>query len=283
MIGLPNVFDTSDYKSYLRAVLVFLKQEMPRGEVTRLAKHMKCHPTFFSQVCRGKAHLSDEQALRLSSFFALDHDKKEFFLNLLHRDRASDQETREHFDRLLARSVTERAEIDKRWHKARRLSEDQERRYYQSWLTQAVHMACMFPDPTTPIEVSSQLGIAKIRVEKEFEQLIAMGLINRVDNGFKATDKHVHLNGDSPMLKNFHLGWRIRALELFDSSVSDKKNTHYSSVIALSGEAVASIQKIILDMLEQARQIVEVAAEEQIYLLNIDFCSLNALEERSAK
>lgn len=274
MIGLPSVFAASDYQSYLRAALDAMKQERPRGEISRLARHMKCHPTFLSQVCRGIAHFSDEQALRLTGFLGLGQEDKEYFLNLLHRDRASDAETRGHFESRLQRTLKERSEIDTRFKDARQLTEDQERRYYQSWLTQAVHMACMFPGPNTPTSVATQLGVPENRVEQEFSLLIDMELICKREAGYQTTEKHVHLMKDSPMLKQFHLGWRIKALETLDTSIALKKNTHYSAAVALSTKAVASIQGKILDLLEETKKIVAASPEEQIYLFNIDFCSI---------
>ena len=67
------------------------------GIVQELAEALNCHPTFVSQVLKGKSELSVEQALSFAQHFSLDEEETHFFVLLVEKSRAGNSTTRSYF------------------------------------------------------------------------------------------------------------------------------------------------------------------------------------------
>ena len=74
-----NLFETDDYKQFV----MFRVKAMPkkgRGQLLKMARHLKMHSTMVSHIFRGEKHLTPEQAFRLCEFLGLTEIEQKFFL-----------------------------------------------------------------------------------------------------------------------------------------------------------------------------------------------------------
>ena len=70
-----------EYKAVIRAMIS--SQSAVRGYQGRMAEAVGCPKSYFSQVLNSKAHLNQEQAMRLCLFWSLNEIETEYFLELL--------------------------------------------------------------------------------------------------------------------------------------------------------------------------------------------------------
>jgi len=269
----PPIFEATDYRGIVRPKLRELRDARPRGAVSRLAKHVRCHPTFFSQVLAGKANFSVEQALAFCDFVGMRKDEKTFFLDILQRDRASDARTRSFYEERLAQQRSDHAELSTRWRDAKPLDDVQQRRYFQSWLSQAVHMLCRLPGPHSAPTIALQLGVSIPAAKQEIAQLVELGLVTQTGDFIHTDDRFLHLASDSPIVRNFHATWRIKLAALMSEEPTGAA-FHYSAATTLSRAAIRDLRTLIKEHLDGYKKLIEGSVDEELYLIAIDFCPL---------
>ena len=81
------LFEYSDYKLYLSDKIDGMPKH-GRGERSKLAEALRCHLAYVSQVLKGEAQLSLEQADIINQYFDHSPDEADFFLLLVQAARA---------------------------------------------------------------------------------------------------------------------------------------------------------------------------------------------------
>jgi hypothetical protein len=247
--------------------------EAERGTSKRLAERLDCHPTYVSQVTKGKAHFNVDQAVAFCSFFALDTEATEFFLDLLHRDRAATPAARAYFDRRLESRLVERANLKKRFRVEETLSAEQEMAYYDGWIPQTVHMYCQLPGRHTADEVSAALGLDPGKARAVLTGLTRHGFLTETDGVFRSARDRVHLGKDSPVIRRGHAQWRQKTVhQLMERS--DDLAVHYSSVVSLSEASVKTVRELIFRHLEETRDEILKSRDESLFVYCLDFYGL---------
>jgi plasmid maintenance system antidote protein VapI len=266
------VYEAQTYRHFVSACL---GDESSRewGAVKKLAAALKCHSTYVSQILSEKAHLSTEQAVMFCRYFHIDLDASEFFLDLVARDKAGNDDTRRHFQQRLDRRLGERLSLKNRLRIDDALTAEHEGRYYDGWLPQAVHICCQLPGSHSAKSLAQTLKAEVGKVESILKDLEAIGLVEKSPSGLKSLKDSVHLAKDSPNNSRFHTNWRLKTTaELM--TTARMPGAHYSSVISISAAAVAELQELILRHLEACRAIIVPAPAEQVYVHCIDFYAL---------
>ena len=87
--------------------------------------------------------------------------------------------------------------------------------------------------------------------------------------GWRAGERHFHLDRESPFLRQHHRNWRLQALRALDGYLP--KNLHYSAVFSLSEEDAAALKEFLLQHLKSFLETVAASKEEKIYVYNFDF------------
>ena len=72
------LFDCEDYRSYLRTYLKGLPKK-GRGELSKIALHLKTNSTLLSQVFAGTRHFSAEQTYELSCYLGHSSIETDYF------------------------------------------------------------------------------------------------------------------------------------------------------------------------------------------------------------
>ena len=268
-----NVFDAKNYREYVRACLKRDRESEKAGSVKRLARHLKVHSTYISQVVKGKSDFSLDQAHSFCSYEKLSSDQTEFFLDLVCRDRSGTKEAKAHYADRVERRVRELADMKKRWHINSSLTADQEQKYYHSWLPQVVHMYCQLPGNHTIETIAVALGVLSDAVTSVVDDLESIGFVERTSGGVVSLRESVHLGRGTRFTSQNTINWRLKAIADITSS-GQLPGIHYSSVVSMSKKAASEIDKLILKHLDEMRDIIVPSPSEELYSYCLDFYPL---------
>src|SRR5438105_2654396 len=110
-----SIFNFSASRPFLRDYIA----RLPRkgwGEVTRIATHLSVSTTYVSQVLAGHLSFTPEQAQRLASYLGLSSLEADFFIYLIHHERAGSEDLKNYWrvklDDLLVRSKRVAARVN---------------------------------------------------------------------------------------------------------------------------------------------------------------------------
>lgn len=265
-----QVYEAPTYRAYFGHCLEHGTPARPRSTKKALAEHLRCHGTFISHIVADKAELSSEQAVRFCSFYGLDGAATDYFLDLLARDRAGDGQTRDVFEHRLDRQRAAWLTLQNRLIDEERLSGDQQRRYFESWLLQLVHLACMLPKRNTLAAVTATLGLPEPRIDGALRQLVEMGLLAESKGAFETRPKRIHLDKTSPTFKTCHGNWRLK-IAADVATMQDPTGVHYTSAMTISRDAATKLRQSVLEHIEQARDAAVTSSPEEIFVLALDF------------
>ena len=263
-------FEAPSYRAFVRHCLDAGTAARPRSTKKALADHLRCHATFVSHVVADKADFSSEQAVRFADFYGLAADATDYFLDLLARDRAGDGPTKELFERRLERQREAWLSLQNRLKGEERLSRDDERRYFESWMLQLVHLCCMLPERNSSLRVARALGLPEPRVESALRTLTEMGLLEERAGRFETRPKRIHLDKSSPTFKTCHGNWRLK-IAADVGSLGDPSGVHYTSAMTISRDAAAKLKQDVLDQITAARAAAVASKPEELFILALDF------------
>lgn len=264
----PNIYDFSDYRKYLEG---WIRSRLGggRGERSRFAEILKCHSAYISQVFRGRADLSLEQAILLSSHFDHSESEREFFLLLVQVARAGNPTLRAFFEKQIQKILTTRLNLSQRLGTKAVLSREKQAIYYSSWEYAAVHVATSIPKLRTARTLSQEIGISVARVEAILEYLKDTGLVTESAGQLKYGEAQIHLENDSPFFKQYHTNWRLKALA--HTGDGDSKNLHYASVGTFATKDRPRVREILVRAIEEIRALIRQSKEEEIHCYSMDF------------
>lgn len=268
-----NLYEAKTYREFVKACLA--QDDKRRGAVKKLALQLKCHSTYVSQVTKGKADFSNDQAISFCKFYKLSTEQSEFFIDLLSRDRAANKDTKAHFQQRIDRRRHELLDMKKRWQIAASLTAEQENKYYSSWTPQAVHVYCQMPGFHNVQMIARDLKLAESQVTAQLQILEQLGFVESSSKGYYGVRDSVHLGRDSDILGRNHANWRLKAIADITESGA-LPGTHYSSIISMSAASAERIKNLILKHIDLTRDEIMPSPPEGLYVYNLDFYPLLA-------
>lgn len=269
MIAEKNeIFDFKNYKSYLRSRLSSGRW----GQKAALAKVADCQPTYISQVLHASADLSLEQASRVNQFLGHSKEESSFFLLMVLRDRAGNEELRLHFQEQIDQILTNRMNLVSRMGARQSLSAEIQARYYSSWHYTAIHTALSVPSLQTKQELGNHFGLPLQRISTVLEFLVSAGLAKVAGDRFEYGEMDLRLGSDTADILKHHTNWRMQVMDSFErESVRD---LHYSGVYSLSAADALKIKDMLLQSIQKNLSVVRDSKEEVLYAVCIDFFNL---------
>ena len=265
------VYDFSDYKAYLGAVLAS-KPARGRGFRAKMAEAIGCQRAFVSQVLQGEAHFNLEHGDRLNAF--LEHSKEEahFFLLLIQYARAGTSSLRNYFYEQMKLVLDERLILKNRIRSEGNLTHEQKTRYYSSWHYGAARVSVTIPSLRTKEALSKRLQLTMPQLTRVLDFLLEIGLIEQRGQEFHPTTHHMHLGNDSALIAKHHTNWRIRSIQSFDTEGT--KDLHYSSTVSLSHDDALKIKSILVNSVEDIQSKIKYSKEETLFSFCMDFYEL---------
>src|SRR4051812_42726625 len=105
---LKSVFEYQAYKPYLHDLV----RSKGRGEKSKIARVLRCHVAYVSQVLKGSAQFSLEQADVLSTYLGHSDDEVEYFNLLVSHARSGSASLSERLERKILHVLKERLVLE---------------------------------------------------------------------------------------------------------------------------------------------------------------------------
>jgi uncharacterized protein (TIGR02147 family) len=261
------LFDYRTCHGYLMATLG--GRSMRRGVKAALALAAGCQATYLSQVLKGKAQLSLEQAERVSRYLRHDKSESHFFMLLVLKARAGTRELEEFFSQQIEDLIVQRLDVVKRLGANNTLTDEQKAVYYSSWHFLAIHIALTIPELRTRDALVSHFHLSTEKVDEVLQFLLRIGMIEQNKLSYETKVPVIRLGKDSPHLVQHHNHWRQQAIESLERQ--GPRDLHYSAVVTLSKEDVMRLKDKLLEEIKANVQTIRESPEEEVYVYNIDF------------
>jgi len=268
---MKSIFDFDDYKAFLKA-FEKARKSFERGFRSKFAEHLGCQSGYISHVLNGDAQLSLEQTMRASAFLNLNERERKYFLLLVEYARAGTKELRDHFKSELSNYREEFLNIKSRVGDSRELTESEQSIYYSSWQYLAVHVLSSLPDYNDVNSLAQALSIPVQTTSQILLFLVQAGIIKEEKGTLRPGLTQVHLNRESPLIRQHHTNWRIAAIQSFANDT--KTDIHYSTVSTLSEKDAEILRSQMVKLIENYVETVKPSPEEVMYGFNLDFYSL---------
>lgn len=265
-----RIWDYLDYRGYL---LARLGDEGSRtGLRKKLAEAIPVHTTFVSQVLKGRAEFSLEQAEAINVFFEHTDDEGEYFLLLLLQDRAGSKKLKARFTTKIRLMRDERINIKKRLEADAEVSLKDRERFYSSYLYGAVHVLAAIPKYRTVEALATALRLPRAQLQEIVDFMLRIGVLKEAKGELVPGSAHVHLGNDSELILKHHSNWRLHTLS--NLQVLDRNNLHYSACLSLSEKDVFRVKESLLQNLKANIEIIGASQEEVGYVMSFDFYRL---------
>lgn len=266
---LPNLFQYSDYRQFLKDAYALNKVRQPSFSYRYLALKGGINSSaFFKYIIEGQRNLTKSTLLKTCLAFGLKDKEAEYFEHLVFFNQAKTiKEKNLYFDRL----TKLRGLYD-----VKRVEESQYA-YYSQWYHSAVReiLAMVKPSGDAKALAHSLLpSITPKQAQESVELLQRLGFIRKdVHGGWKQTDPILTTGNPiaSQVVVQFQLMMLDLAREAYDRSAPEERLMS-STTLAVSEAAVDLFKKRIrqfrAELLEMAR--VEEKAD-RVYQLNLNF------------
>jgi uncharacterized protein (TIGR02147 family) len=263
-----ELFLFRDYKAYLLEVL---KKSPNRGHGfrSRLAEAAKCRLSYISQVLHKHAHLSLEQAEAINLLLGHNSAESDYFLLLIQLARAGTPALRSRLEHQAQEAQEKNKQLKNRVAYSKTISPEEQQLYYSSWIYSAVHILVTVPEYRDREALARRLQVPIEKVHSVVRALVGMQLLHEKEGKLTPAENRIFLPADSPLVKNHHANWRLRALELVDPA--NKQDLHITSVVSISEEDGKLIREKLLAAFASVNQIVRPSKEEELFTICLDF------------
>lgn len=266
-----SLFEFSDYKSYLQH-----KIDSAVGESAykaKLAKAMASPQSFLSQVLYKEVNLSLDHAIKLSRFWGHTSLEQEYFLNLISLARAGSVELRAHLESKMQGLRQEAVKLDKRLKQSTIKNQETQWAYYSNWLVQAIHMALTIPHYQTAEALAQRLQVPQNEIVQALEELSRLGLAQKENEKWQASQTQIHLPRKSPVSKINHAIWRHKVASNI-LNAQREQSIHYSGLLTLSEKDMQAVREVLLDAIQRTHAVVEKSEAQEMAFLALDWLQI---------
>lgn len=243
-----------------------------RGIKSKMAKTLRCQPTYISQILYGSANLSLEQAETLNGFLEHAKDESDFFLLLVQHDRAGSKRLKAYFEEKIEECLKSRLKLTTRLGGTNELTELEKSKYYSSWRYAALHIGVTVPALQTREALSHFFRLPLPVVTETLTFLVSCGLIEEREGRFKAVIEFVRLGNESHNIIKHHTNWRTQAIDSLDrEEISD---LHYSGVLSVSEKDAIVLKNKFLEFIAENASLVQKSNSETVYAMCLDLFQL---------
>jgi uncharacterized protein (TIGR02147 family) len=270
-MGAVSLFEFSDYKKYL---IAWIEQAPNSGRGLRktLADAIGCQTPFITHVLSGDYDFSLEQAEACGRWMNLAEEEIEFLLLLVMKKRAATKPLEKLISKQIAGKREKHSKLKTRLQIQESLSREDQLIYYSNWIYQLVHMAVMMPACQTVEGLCTTLRQPPPTILSAIDFLQSRGLIAKTGKAFKVVRPMLHLEVDSPLLKQHLTNWRLKALDKPMGTSSE--DLHYTGVMSLSQDDYEWLRERLSGLLEEAVQRLKDSKDEKLACLNFDWFTL---------
>lgn len=241
-----------------------------RGYKAQLARAANCQPAYLSQVLRGKAKLTSEQAVGLCGFWDFNENETDFFITLVELGRAGSQILTKTLHKRLLKLIETQQEENKKLQPPPPHHPEKALDYYMDWVVSAVHMALTIPDLNEVSLIADKISADKVRVHKALNVLKELGIVEQKGEKWSLTFKNLHASQKTLFANLHHKNWRYKSSEKLNAD-EHHNNLHYTSVVSISVEDFLAVRQLLVERINQSQKIVKDSKEEILACITLDW------------
>lgn len=267
-----NIFNFNSYKSFLTKKI----QSLPghgRGELSKIAKHLKVHTTMMSHILKGDAHFSMEQSLALADYLTLSDLETEFLIALVQLERAGDQRTKLFFRNKIKEIKARALNLKERFSIENELSEADRALFYSSRVYAQIRLLTAVKRFQTFEALVSEVDLPAKTVRTALDFLISRGLCTETKGKIVYAVKKTYLDAGSPLAIRHHTNWREQAIRSYEHLREEDLAFTYPTVI--SEEDFLKIREQLVAFIEEFKKDTLPSPSDHLYCLNIDWLKLS--------
>jgi len=264
---MTNPLQYSEYRRFLNDACT--SEQTPRGYRAALARAAECQASYFSQVLRGKAHLTEDQLLGIGNFLQLKMPEIEFLMLLLRHEKAGTPKLKKHLSTSIEKLRREQLNL-KNWLDAESLDLNHEvlLQYLSTWIPSTIHLLTSSPEFRTPARIAQRLSLTPEKVTDTLAFLEKYNFIEKEGGQWKFKSESRHLEKDSPLQHLLQAGRR----ELASRSLAQGSpaSMHFSSVFTLNEKDLEEIKNIMTRAIERSHKLIRASGAERLACMCID-------------
>ncbi len=266
---MKTIYEFNDYKSYLKYQI-----DRQRGEHTKIANAAQCQKAYLSRVIKAETHLTPDQAFRITEFWKMTTDERDYFITLLEIERAADN----NYKNLLkqkANSIKEKnTKIKVITGREDAPISQQDIFYHSHWAILIIHILATSYVYRNVIQLQKKLELPNSIFEKYLNYLQDQKLIIRKGNELFVESGPKHIPKSSPALIYFLNLWRQKALMHLPSL--DEQSIHYTNVQTISMADYEKLLFLLRNSIKEMSTISSNSGDEEVYVFNCDLFKFNS-------
>lgn len=263
-----NVFEYRDYKKYLNE---WLKNHSKggRGQLKKMADHLRVSTTLLSQVTKADKHLSMETAAEITEYMGLNQKEAEYFLLIVEHQRAGSFKLKKILEKKLEREQQLGSQLQNRLPQDRQLTDEEKMQFYSSWMYSAIRILSALPTMNSPKIISERLNVPLGIANDIIHFLLEKNLCIMKENNLTYGPHRTHIGKDSPFVVRHHQNWRLKGLNIMETR--REEDLFFTQPMALSKEAAEKIRLLLPGIIEQINSISGPSDSEVVRCFNIDW------------
>ncbi len=259
----------TDYRVYIKELLE-KRPRKGRGEMQKIAEHLRIHTTLISQIMSGTRELTEDQAYDLSDYLQLSETETEYLLLMVQIERASTQKFKKHLKNKLEIFKSEIQKVSKRFTKENELTDSEKSIFYSSWIYSALRLYCSTSEAGRTLEdITSQFQISRIKALQYLNFLVSANLCEQKNEAYFMGQQRTYVDRGSIYFLKHHLNWRMKSIEKSESTSEDEKL--YTVTMSISDEDFFKIKDQISKLLNDILKISKTTKAEKVVCFSCDF------------
>jgi uncharacterized protein (TIGR02147 family) len=263
-----NITSYFDYRPFLRHLIHNLPQK-GRGQIGKMARHLRIHSSLISQILSGQKDFSLEQANDLSQYLGLSPFETDYFLFLVQHSRAGTKALKNYFANKLKDLQAQSLDIKNRIPEDYKLTAKEYSVFYSSWLYSVVWLFTSVGSGQTIESVSQRFEISRTKASEILHFLVDVGLCVFEKDKYKMGPNQIHLERTSPFLSKHHSNWRVKAIQRCEDL--DHEELMFTSPISISKKDFLALREGLVEFIKAAAERIEKSPAEELACLNLDF------------
>lgn len=264
-----SVLNFKEISSYLRHHILHLPKK-GRGEISRIAKHLRVSTTLVSQVLAGGKTFTPEQTEALVGFLGLRPLEGEYLIFLSQRERAGSKQLKEFWNEKLcelrdrALSVTNRIERDAI------LSDEEKSRFYSNALNASIWLFTSVGEKGKSLEeICARFERPRAQISEVLAFLVESGLCVEKNGRYTMGPQKTHLEEGSPYVLRHHTNWRLRAVQKAERL--SRQELMYTVPVSLSQKDFEILREEMVQFIKRFLDRVHASPSEELACFNMDF------------
>jgi len=260
------IFECSQYRAYLKAVLVERIRRNPNYSLRSFSKGIGVSPSMLSEVMRGEKRLSFDKATVIASRLELSLEEEQFFLSMVQLENTQDTKQQE---KILARmrALSPNKEL-------RDLSIDHFHAVADWVCVAGLALLDGHPKGLTALDIGSRLGITQFEAAQAMERWVHLDFLE-VSNGVyrRTSGEHLVMRSPAPngALRRLHQSMLEKAIESLETQSNQEKFVG-SETIAIDPARLDEVSEIIEEAVKKVLKIAKPSrTKTEVYHLGFQF------------